>query len=428
MSYEAESAVLGAIIANPDLIDDCYLMPEDFAADPRHGPILEALLECYAEENAVDVVLIAKRLGAGITNLGGVGYLSQLSSSVPTVHNFTLYQGVVREAYTQRQASAYLASTAAGERIDLNEVIAKAEELQELEKRPGASHGLKKMSKVLDGHEDKIEERGKKRGMTGARTISKRLDKLTGGHQRQELVIVGARPSMGKTVYMNGDALQVAKNGYAAAIFSLEMPELQISERMVCTMAGLEFEKMRSGAFENDDWVAYTSARSQLDNLPIFIDDKPGMTIQYIRSQVKKLVKEQPNLVVYIDYLQLVSGGRRFKDTQAEVSYVSKQLKLLARECDCTVVALSQVGRQVEQRQDKRPMLSDLRDSGSIEQDADNIIFLHREEYYDPNTDQKGIVELIVAKGRNIGTFTIKMVFLRKVGKFVDIDHERKAA
>ncbi|WP_336774237.1 replicative DNA helicase [Paenibacillus sp. MMO-58] len=426
MSYEAEASVLGALIKQPDLMDDCYLKPEEFIADDRHALILETLQYCYEIEGTVDLVMLVQRAGSNVMKIGGMSYLSELAASVPTANNFMSYQYIVRETFINREASASFASYAGSERIDLSKAAAKIEELQEMQKRPGSSGGLKKMGGVLNGHEEVIEERQKKRGMTGARTISKKLDAITGGHQRQELEIVAARPSVGKTAYMNGDALQAAKDGYAAAIFSGEMPELQVTERMICTMANIDHSKLRSGSFDDDDWLKYSFARDELDQLPIFIDDEPGMTIQHIRREVKKLVKDQPNLIVYIDYIQLIGGGRKFKDKREEVEYVSKSLKLLARECDITIVALAQLSRGVEQRQDKRPMLSDIKEAGGIEQDADIITFLHREDYYDKNTEKKNIIELIIAKGRNVGTFTIEMAFLKQYGKFVDL--ERSAA
>jgi replicative DNA helicase len=422
MSYEAEAAVLGALIKQPELMDDCYLQPEEFIADDRHSLIFDTLKYCYEQDGSVDLVILVKRAGDDIMRIGGISYLSELSSSVPTTHNFNRYQGIVRDAYVQHQASATLSSLAGSGTIDLGKAAAKIEELQELEKRPGSSGGLKKMGSVLNGHEEVIEERQKKQGLTGAKTISKVLDKLTGGHQRQELEIVAARPSVGKTAYMNGDALRTARGGYTAAIFSGEMPDVSVTERMICTMANIEIAKLRSGSFDEGDWVMWTSARDELDRLPIYIDDTPGMTIQHIRREVKKLVKEHPNLVVYVDYLQLIGGGRKFKDKREEVEYVSKSLKLLARECDCTVVALAQLSRGVEQRQDKRPMLSDIKEAGGIEQDGDIITFLHRDDYYNKESEKKNIVELIIAKGRNVGVFTVEMAFLKQFSKFVDLD------
>lgn len=433
--YQAEAAVLGAMILNADLVDECYLEPVEFFADGRHGLIMEYIRYCYEQDGAVDFVLMAERSGNNLQKIGGITYLTQLTGTVPTQAHFDYYQGIIRNAYIQRLTAESLESMATMSRrdgINIKEQItaaqARLEELAEMAPRQQGA-GLIKMAATLDGHVEEIKQRQKQKGMTGPPTVSVKLDKLTGGHQRGDFEIVAARPSMGKTAYMNNDALRVARNGGAAvAIFSAEMKSGKVTERMLCAMANLDNNRLRSGALNDDDWVRYSMARDELDRLPIYIDDTPGMTLQHIRREVKRMVKTHPNMVVYIDYLQLIIAGVKFSSRAEEVAYISRSLKLLARQYGITVVALSQLSRGVEQRQDKRPMLSDLRESGAIEQDGDIITFLYRDDYYNKESEKKNIVELIVAKGRDVGTGTVEMVFLKNFGKFADLDDAKKGS
>lgn len=214
--------------------------------------------------------------------------------------------------------------------------------------------------------------------------------------------------------------------GSAAAIFSLEMDRKKITERAVCAFGNIDSRKLNAGELDEDDWERWRIAKSRLDDLPIFIDDTPGITVQQIDRKVKKLVSEYPNLTVYIDFLQLINPGKKFKEERDGVKYVSQQLKQIARKYNVPVVAISAVGRGCEQRQDKRPMMSDLRESGSIESDADIIIFLYRDDYYNPETQKKGIIELIIAKGRNVGTGLVEMIYLRDKSRFINIRREVK--
>ncbi|MEK5166180.1 replicative DNA helicase [Paenibacillus sp. FSL R5-0527] len=433
--YEAETAVLGSFLLQPDLIDDCYLTADDFGADERHSLIFRYMKFVYEQDGTIDLTLMAARSGSKMMRMGGISYLSQLSSSVPTAARFEQYQAIIRNAYIQRESAAVMEAMAVKGQQDgidvqkhLADARAKLEELAELApKQKGA--GLIKMADVLDGHIEDIQERAKKKGMTGPPTLSKKLDKMTGGHQKGDFVIVAARPSMGKTAYMGNDAIAVARSGAIAGIFSAEMKAITVTERFICSLGNLDSHKMRSGGFLDTDWEKYSYARDELDRLPIYIDETPGMTLQHIRSEVKRLVKENPGkrIVIYIDYLQLIPSGMKFPNRSEEVSYVSRSLKLMARQYGITVVALAQLSRNVEQRPDKRPMLSDLRESGSLEQDGDIIIFLYRDDYYNKDSEKKGIAEVIIAKGRNIGTGTVEMWFLRQFSKFSDEEPVKKA-
>ncbi|OBZ13311.1 replicative DNA helicase [Bacillus sp. FJAT-26390] len=434
---QAEQAVLGALIQTPERTDDLYIQPSEMAADERHKLILETLIDNYEVEGTIDLVMMAQRSGANLGKIGGISYLSQLAGSVPTVDNFDRYQAIIRDEYIQREtAEAFrimYEATKTGV-IDVKERLAAAqaqlEELQELAIK-NEDAGLRHMGSTLDGHTKELEARRTKKGMTGAKTISREVDRLTGGHQVGDYEVIAARPSMGKTAAMVGDAIRTSTGGgVASAIFSAEMKEIQVTERFICALAHLDSTKMRSGMFNNDDWKRYSEARDELDRLPIYITDKPDMTVQFIRGEVKKLKKKHDSIVVYVDYIQIIGGGRKFGSRREEVEYVSRQLKLIARTLGVTVVALSQLSRDVEKRQDKRPMMSDLGESGGIERDADIITFLYRDDYYDKESQKKGVVELIIAKGRNVGTGTVEMVFQKNVGKFIDIDrsHHGKAA
>ncbi|OAZ43371.1 replicative DNA helicase [Paenibacillus polymyxa] len=428
MSLDAERAVLGSILNKPELLDDCYLTPEDFGADERHGLILTTLRYAYEQftgnPDPFDPLLMVQHWGANIAKIGGVSYLMQLRDAVPTVHNYQAYQTIVREAYVQREAARAFEEAATGA-MDLSTVQSRIEELKELQVK-GTAESMFKMSEVLHGHHNEIMSRGSRAGITGAKSASDDFNEMGGGHQEQDFTVIGARPSVGKTALIVSDSRSVAKSGYTAAIFSAEMPRKDVAERYVSSIGGIDAKKIRNGRLTENDWDSYSKALEILASLPIFIDDTPGMTIEHIRRQVAKLKKNFPKLVIYIDYLQLIETEKSFSSTSERVNYISKQMKRIAREFDISVIALSQLSRDVEKRPDKRPMMSDLRESGSIEQDADVIIFLYRDDYYYPNTIRKGIIELIVAKGRKIGTGTIEMTFERKTGRFINMTQEEK--
>nr|WP_279591697.1 DnaB helicase C-terminal domain-containing protein [Paenibacillus sp. F411] len=268
--------------------------------------------------------------------------------------------------------------------------------------------------------------RGSRLGITGVKTASDDYNEMSGGHQKQDVTIVAARPSIGKTAYIVNDSTAAARAGYTPAIFSAEMPGADVAERFICSIGGIDSKKVRAGKLTENDWGNYDKALDILDSLPLYIDDTPGMSIEYIRRQVKAMKKKHANLIVYIDYLQLIESEKRFNQNADRVNYVSKQLKQIARTFDVPVIAISSVGRKCEERQDKRPMMSDLRESGNIEFDADVIMFLYRDDYYYPDTIRKGIMEIIIAKGRKIGTGTIEMVFNRKNGRFINLTKEDK--
>jgi replicative DNA helicase len=285
--------------------------------------------------------------------------------------------------------------------------------------------GFKRVGEILIDHDEILFNRQQQKGMTGASTASMDLNKLTGGRQKKDLIIVAARPSVGKTAFILNECLSAVKTSSvnAALIISLEMHDISLSERLICIEGHIDASKLRTGMLDDLDWDRYTAARSAIEHLPIFIDDSPAITIQEIDVRVKEFKKNfGPDIIVYIDFLQLVNGGKKFPNRETEIAFISRSLKQIARKYDCPVVAISSLGRGCEQRQDKRPLLSDLRESGQIESDADEVDFLYRDDYYNPDSQKKNLIEVIIAKGRNTGTGLVEMAYMKSFGKFMDLN------
>ncbi|BFH71233.1 replicative DNA helicase [Paenibacillus dendritiformis] len=425
VNHEAEQFVLGSILKKAELLSECKLKVEDFYS-AGHQVLYEAMLEMQENEWPIEPMSIVQHLGERITDVGGVSYLMKLGAAVPSLRTFDFYIERVREASLRRTAVKTLR-----ELLNESEAAENAEQLiatiQEsasvLLKEIAPEKTFRPIGEILTDHEDMLIERQSKKGLTGVKTASSVLDKLTGGYQNQDLIIIAARPSVGKTAFMLNDAREAAKSGTvdAVGIISLEMPDLPVSERVLAAEGNIDGMKLRTGFLEDYDWSKYTMSRDMIATLPIYIDDSPGATIQDIRAKVQAFKKKHGRIIIYIDYLQLIKGGKRFANKTEEVGYISGQLKQIARENDCPIVVISSLSRNVEQRQDKRPMMSDLRESGQIEFDADQIMFLYRDDYYDAETEKKNIVEINVAKGRNTGTGMFEMLYLKNYSKFVDL-------
>jgi len=438
MLLEVETSLLGTLIQSPDWMADLYIQPQELACDERHKLILATIVDCYEQYDTFNLLFLAERSGANINKIGGITYLSQLERSViPNVTHLAYYQSIIRKAYIQRESAEVIKNmyeaTKDGQEPD-PEFMAQAnerlEELSDLGSKNKGS-GVVDMKELLDGHVEELNERRMNNGMMGSRTLSREVDKLTGGHRPEDFEVVAARPSMGKTAYIVNDAIESKKDGKVPLILSAEMTKKQIMERLICSLANLDNNKMKTGMMDSKDWERYNYAANIIEQGGFLIDDTAGMDVPYIRGLVKKLIKQFPNLIVYVDYLQLIKGGRSFPSRREEVDYVSRSFKLLARKYKITVVALAQLNRGVEDRQDKRPMMSDIKESGGIEQDADIITFLYRDDYYHKDSEEKGIAEIIIAKGRNVGIGTVKMLFKKEIGKFIDIDrghHGKKAS
>lgn len=437
-NLEAEQAVLGAILLENDAIVAAaeHIGPEDFYR-AAHQRIFEAMLQLNDEAEPVDLITLSTRLKDQdlLEEVGGIGYLTELANAVPTAANVAHYAQIIEEKALLRRlirTATQIASSGYAGAEDVRELISDAER-RILEISGRRSEGFVPIRDVLMDVFERVEFLyNHKGGVTGIPSGYPDLDKLTSGFQKSDLIIVAARPSVGKTAF----ALNVAQNvGVRAketvAIFSLEMSAAQLVQRMICAEANVDANRMRTGHLEGDDWEKLTMAIGSLSEAAIYIDDSPALTTADIRAKCRRLKQERGLGLIVIDYLQLIHGrGRTADNRQQEVSEISRSLKQIARELEVPVIALSQLSRSVEQRQDKRPMMSDLRESGSIEQDADIVAFLYRDDYYNQESEKKNIIEVIIAKQRNGPVGTVELVFLKNFNKFVSLDrgHHEAAA
>jgi replicative DNA helicase len=430
-NVDAEQAVLGAIFLEPSALTMAseILIPEDFYR-ASHQKIFTVMLKLNDQGKAVDLITVTEELASAklLEDTGGVRYLSELAASVPTAANIEYYARIVEEKSLLRRlirTATGIAQDGYNREDDVTALLSEAEKsILEVAQRKnaGAFHVIKD---VLVRTYDNIELLNNRKGdITGIATGFAELDRMTAGFQRNDLIIVGARPSVGKTAFALNIAQNVAtKTGENVAIFSLEMGAEQLVMRMLCAEGNINAQNLRTGSLSDEDWGKLTMAMGSLSNAGIFIDDTPGVRIGDIRSKCRRLKQEHGLGMILIDYLQLIQGdGRSGENRQQEVSEISRSLKQLARELQVPVIALSQLSRGVEQRQDKRPMMSDIRESGSIEQDADIVAFLYRDDYYDKESENKNIIEIIIAKQRNGPVGTVQLAFVKEYNKFVNLE------
>ncbi|MCM3672714.1 MULTISPECIES: replicative DNA helicase [Peribacillus] len=430
-NIEAEQAVLGAIFLEPSslTVTSEVLIPEDFYRS-SHQKIFNVMLKLNDEGKAVDLITVTEELAAtkNLEEVGGVSYLSELAGSVPTAANIEYYARIVEEKSLLRRlirTATNIAQEGYSREDEVEELLGEAEKtIMEVAQRKN-SGAFQNIKDVLVRTYDNIEILTTRKGdVTGIPTGFAELDRMTAGFQRNDLIIVGARPSVGKTAFALNIAQNVAtKTEENVAIFSLEMGAEQLVMRMLCAEGNINAQNLRTGSLTDEDWRKLTMAMGSLSNAGIYIDDTPGVRIGEIRSKCRRLKQEHGLGMILIDYLQLIQGdGRSGDNRQQEVSEISRSLKALARELQVPVIALSQLSRGVEQRQDKRPMMSDIRESGSIEQDADIVAFLYRDDYYDKESENKNIIEIIIAKQRNGPVGTVSLAFVKEYNKFVNLE------
>ncbi|MGM0877073.1 MAG: replicative DNA helicase [Bacillota bacterium] len=429
-NIEAEQAVLGAIFLQPSSLTLAseLLIPEDFYR-ASHQKIYNAMLTLSDKGEPVDLVTVTSELADVnlLEEVGGVSYLSDLANSVPTAANIEYYGKIVEEKSILRRLIRTATSIAQDgySREDEVEVLLNEAEktIMEVAQRKNAG-AFQNIKDVLVQTYDNIELLHDRKGdVTGIPTGFAELDKMTAGFQRNDLIIVAARPSVGKTAFALNIAQNVAtKTDENVAIFSLEMGADQLVMRMLCAEGNIDAQRLRTGSLTPEDWGKLTMAMGSLSNSGIYIDDTPGIRVSEIRAKCRRLKQETGLGMILIDYLQLIQGSGRSDNRQQEVSEISRTLKELARELKVPVIALSQLSRGVEQRQDKRPMMSDIRESGSIEQDADIVAFLYRDDYYDKESENKNIIEIIIAKQRNGPVGTVSLAFVKEYNKFVNLE------
>ncbi|SFC17239.1 primary replicative DNA helicase [Bacillus sp. OV322] len=430
-NVEAEQAVLGAIFLEPSslTVTSEMLIPEDFYRS-SHQKIFNVMLNLNDEGKAVDLITVTEQLAAAknLEEVGGVSYLSELAASVPTAANIEYYARIVEEKSLLRRlirTATNIAQEGYSREDEVENLLGEAEKnIMEVAQRKN-SGAFQNIKDVLVRTYDNIEVLTNRKGdVTGIPTGFAELDRMTAGFQRNDLIIVAARPSVGKTAFALNIAQNVAtKTEENVAIFSLEMGAEQLVMRMLCAEGNINAQNLRTGSLTDEDWRKLTMAMGSLSNAGIYIDDTPGVRIGDIRSKCRRLKQEHGLGMILIDYLQLIQGnGRSGENRQQEVSEISRSLKALARELQVPVIALSQLSRGVEQRQDKRPMMSDIRESGSIEQDADIVAFLYRDDYYDKESENKNIIEIIIAKQRNGPVGTVSLAFVKEYNKFVNLE------
>jgi replicative DNA helicase len=435
-AIEAEQSVLGAMMLSKDAIADVVevLRPGDFYR-PAHQTIYDSILDLYSRGDPADAVTVSNELTrtGQLLRAGGAPYLHTLISLVPTAANAGYYAAIVSErAILRRLVTAgtrivqmgYESASDSAEIVgSVDDVVDRAQqEVYEVTERR-TSEDYVHIESLLQSTLDEIEKISTTGGIgTGIPTGFQQLDEITNGLHPGQMITVAGRPGSGKSTLALDIARSAAvKHRKATAVFSLEMGKLEIMMRLFSAEAGVALQNMRSGHMSDQDWRRLALRSSELAEAPLFIDDSPNLTMMEIRAKARRLRQRHDLQLIVIDYLQLMTSGKRVESRQQEVSEFSRSMKLLAKELEVPVVALSQLNRSPEQRSDKKPMLSDLRESGSIEQDSDVVLLVHRPDLYEPETERAGEADLIIAKHRNGPTATVAVAFQGRYSRFADM-------
>src|SRR5215472_6848410 len=438
-NLEAEEYVLGAMMLSSHAIEAVsdILDGGDFYRE-SHAKIYRAALELFQHGHPVDAITLADKLDENgeLEEIGGKERIRELAALVPATSNAGRYARIVRDMATLRGL------TAVGEQIqrlgwerpgETPELVDRAEQMVfdlAQHRIRGSFEHIELLVRESFEQITKMYESGGE--MTGTPTGFRDVDALTSGLQPGNLVVVAGRPSMGKSAFAMGIAANLAlHHGIPVAIFTLEMSKLEVAQRLMCAEGRVELQRLRTGRLSNDDWPRLVKACDALTKAPIYVDDTRLTTMLEIRGKARRLKSREPNLgLILIDYLQLMTSGSNFENRVQEVSQISRSLKVLAGDLEVPVLALSQLSRAVESRTDKRPVLSDLRESGSIEQDSDLVMFLYRDEYYNEQSEDQGLAEVILAKHRNGPIGTEKLAFLKRYAKFSDLapQHDSRVA
>lgn len=435
-NLDAERAVLGSLMIDPDAIVKVasFLRPEDFYRE-RHVWLYQAMLALNERREPLDFVTIVDELErhGQLEEIGGPAFLTDLISNTPTALFIDHYARIVeREAVRRRLISAAgkVAELAYDEGQEVDDVVDRAEQIILGVSESRIHRDLQPIRAIMNNVVDRIDFLARNQGtLMGVPTGFTMLDRLLGGLQKSDLIILAGRPGMGKSSFGLSIAQTAAKRFDArVAVFSLEMSNEQMVQRLLSMETGIDSHRLRLGAVQEEEWPVLLEAANMLANTNIFIDDTPAASVVEIRTKARRLYAEHGLDMIFIDYMQLMTGqgaiGRN-DNRQQEISYISRSLKALARELNVPVLAASQLSRAVESRADKRPMLSDLRESGSIEQDADVVLFIYREDYYIEDTDRQNIADVLVAKHRHGATGTVSLYFRKELTQFRDLEIQR---
>ncbi|NLE26032.1 MAG: replicative DNA helicase [Clostridiaceae bacterium] len=422
---EAEQAILGALLIDRNaLYEASGRLRSDYFYLEKHKEIYEAIISLYEESMPVDIVTVSDVLTrrGSLEKVGDVDYIAHLANSVVTTTNVAYYVSIIEDKALLRS----LIKTS-GEIIDLGYegAMEGTEVLNQAEKKvfdlaQGLNRtGLEQINSLLDKTFTQLEELCMNKGdLTGVPSGFIDLDRKTSGFQNSDLILVAARPAMGKTSFVLNVAVNAALRNFPVAIFSLEMSRTQLVNRILALESMVELEKMRTGRLETEDWKKIGYTLGPLAKSPIYIDDNASTNTMEMMSKLRKLKLEKGLGLVVIDYLQLMEGRKKSDNRQQEISEISRSLKIMAKELNVPIIALSQLSRAPEQRTDHRPILSDMRESGAIEQDADMVMFLYRDDYYNDETEKRNIVEVIIAKHRNGSTGTVELAWMPEFTKF----------
>ena len=433
-NLEAEKSVLGAILIDENVISDLVTIvkPRDFY-EPKHQAIFDAMLKLFEKSSPIDLLTLTDQLKKtkDLAKIGGSAYLTELTNYVPTASHAEAYAKMVAQTATRRRlikASTSITDLAYEEGTTVDELLGKAEKEIFSVSDSNSVGDLVSLEDILTDSFDRIEALHKNQGaLRGVSTGYRDLDNMTAGFQRSDLLILAARPAMGKTTFVTNLAYNVATIAKQPVLFfSLEMSKEQLVDRMLADASGVDSWKIRTGNLNDEDFSKLSEAMGEMAEAPIMIDDTPGLSILEMRTKARRAAHNRELGLIIVDYLQLMQASVRSKDGNRvqEVSEISRGLKLIARELNVPVVALSQLSRTVENRNPKIPQLADLRESGSIEQDADIVMFIYREAYYEPETERQNITDLIIAKHRNGPVGKVELYFHPERLRFMSLDKD----
>jgi replicative DNA helicase len=430
-NVDAEMSLLGAVLIDEETLADIseHVTPKDFY-DKRHAIIYDAMMRLYEKHRPVDLLTLTDELKKKkeLDAVGGSAYITELTNFVPTAAHAETYAEMVAQKAVRRRlikASGEISEMGFDEDTTTQELLEKAEAELFAVSDQSLKQDLVSIESILTESFDRMEELHRNKGsLRGVRTGYRDLDTMTAGLQRSDLIILAARPSMGKTTLVTNLAYNVATVAKQSVIFfSLEMSKEQLVDRMLADASGVNSWNIRTGNLSDEDFSKISEAMGEMAEAPIFIDDTPGLSVLEMRTKARRAAHEQPLGLIIVDYLQLMQGsGRSDGNRVQEVSEISRGLKLIARELNVPVIALSQLSRSVESRSPQIPQLADLRESGSIEQDADIVMFIYREDYYNPDTDRQHITDLIISKHRNGPTGKVELYFNPERLRFSSVD------